>query len=305
MRSPLQRRAVAALSGRLAELHPRGSRPLLDRSGAVLTFEDTLLPHLTSGDADRIRAWFDQGDGDEPAPRPGLQPKAHTAHSSATLAANTFAPFHGRPQDLTIAGLSGFEALRLEARHHPLPEQLDGTGVQHRREANLDAELTGPGVVVGIESKLTEHLAARPTKPLRWEYRRTATVFPLPEPWRDAVRRRQEGSETPTFLDTAQLLKHAVGLCRSAQDGAFGTEHVDLHLIYLYWEPADGDTIEEVVQHRTEVQAFADETRGPGLTFHAVTHRELWEGWAAERALGWVASHARALAERYGIAVGS
>jgi hypothetical protein len=293
--SPLQRSATAELADRLRWLLPRSPLPLIDSSGFVREFRDNLLPHLAGDDAAWIRECFEQGDGDELAPRHGRRPKAHAAYSSATLAANTFAPFRGREHDLTIAGLSGFDALRLEARHHPLPDDVaDG------RAANLDVELTGPGIAVGIESKLTEPLTAHVPRRWRWEYARTETLAPLSDPWRDAIRRRLQGSTTPTFLDAAQLLKHALALARAARAGDLGPSPVDLHLVYLYWEPADVELPDAVLEHRAEVAAFADEVAGHGPTFHALTHQQLWDGWrSAPESPRWLVRHADALEERY------
>lgn len=322
--SPLQRSATVALSDRLRELLPRGPHPAVDRSGYVVELYDNLLPHLSCEQAGWVATQLQQGDGHELAERAdGRPPKAHAAHSSAALAGNTFAGFHGHEADLTLAGLSGFQTLRLEAKHHPLPERVGGSAtgdasapVDERRPANLDAELVGPGVVVGVESKLTEHLAARDRDRWRWEYRRTEVLAPLPAPWRDAIRRRTTGATTPSHLDAQQLLKHALGICRSARDGAFGPDPVDLHLVYLYWEPADGDAIDAVVRHREEVAAFAEEVGGggfgagdahepgPSLTFHATTHRELWDAWeTADAVVPRVARHAAALRERYDVAI--
>jgi hypothetical protein len=248
-----------------------------------------------------------QGDGDELAPRSGgRRPKAHAAHSSAALAANTFAPFHGREDDLTIAGLSGATGLRLEAKHHPLPatEPPAPDEGDARRPANLDAELAGPGIVVGVESKLTEHLTVAEPSRWRWDYRRTAVLDPLPGQWREAIQRHAAGETAPRFLHAAQLLKHGLALCRSAAEGAFGPHPVDLHLVYLYWEPANGGEIDAVLEHREEVAAFAAEVAGPGLTFRACTHQQLWDAWrTGSGSPRWVTDHARALEERYRVAV--
>jgi hypothetical protein len=254
-----------------------------------------------------IREQLEHGDGGELAPRlDGRRPRAHAAHSSATLAASTFAPFLGREHDLTIAGLSGFAGLRLEAKHHPLPVPgpPGSAADDDRRPANLDAELTGRGIVVGVESKLTEHLAAAEHGGWRGEYRRAGVLDPLPEPWRDAIRRRARGGTSQRFLNATQLLKHGLALCRSADDGSFGPDPVDLHLVYLYWEPDNGHEIEAVLEHREEVAAFAAEVGGPGLAFRACSHQQLWDEWrTGSGSPRWLVDHARALEERYRIAV--
>ncbi|CAB4948807.1 unannotated protein [freshwater metagenome] len=286
----------------------KGDRASTLEDGLVDDFRDNLLPHLTDEDERWIREAFEQGDGHELAPRPGRPPRAHASYSSATLAANTFAPFRERADALTFTGLGGFEGVRLEAKHHPLPERLEQGGVlkevANRREANLDAELTGPGVLVGVESKLTEHLRAEEPEALSGHYRRTATLAPLPEQWRAAIRRRMGGSSTAAFLDAAQLLKHGLALSRAAADGAFGPWPVDVHLVYVYWRPSNAEDFEELEAHRAEVDAFAEEVAGEGLTFHAITHQQLWDAWRGDdRSPAWLVHHANAVEQRYGVEI--
>lgn len=299
--SPLQRAAYATLGDRLRASLPRDESSAVDRAGFAAEFYDNLLPHLSCEQAGWITTQLEHGDGGELDERSrGRRPKAHAAHSSAALAGNTFAGFHGNVGDLVLGGLTGFGTMRLEAQHHPL-----APAAEDRRPANLDVELTGPGIVVGVESKLTEHLAPHGADRWRWEYRRTDTLAPLPEPWRDAIRRRATGPAVETFLGAQQLLKHALALSRAARAGAFGRDPVDLHLVYLYWEPADGDAIDEVRRHRAEVAAFAEEVAGDGLRFRALTHRELWEAWEGDSdAPAWLARHVAQLRQRYDVAVG-
>lgn len=299
--SPLQRAASAALADRLRASLADDESSAVDRAGYAAGFSDNLLPHLGCEQAGWVATGLEHGDGGELDERSrGRRPKAHAAHSSAALAGNTFAGFHGHVGDLALGGLTGFRTMRLEAQHHPLPP-----ATEDRRPANLDVELTGPGIVVGVESKLTEHLGPHGPDRWRWEYRRTETLAPLPEPWRDAIRRRTTGPAVETFLGAQQLLKHALALARAAQAGAFGRDPVDLHLVYLYWEPADGDGIDEVRRHRAEVEAFAAEVAGAGPRFRALTHRELWEAWEQDPgAPAWLAGHVAQLRQRYDVAVG-
>lgn len=299
--SPLQRAAYTALGDRLRASLPAEASSAVDRAGYAAEFDDTLLPRLSCEQAGWIATQLEHGDGGELDERSrGQRPKAHAAHSSAALAGNTFAGFHEHVGDLTLGGLTGFRTMRLEAQHHPLPP-----ATEDRRPANLDVELTGPGIVVGVESKLTEHLAPHGPDRWRWEYRRTDTLAPLPEAWRDAIRRRTTGPAVETFLGAQQLLKHALAVSRAARAGAFGPDPVDLHLVYLYWEPADGEAHDEVRRHRAEVAAFAAEIAGAGPGFHALTHRELWDAWEGDPdAPDWLAGHVAQLRQRYDVAVG-
>ena len=118
--------------------HPDTS---LDPKGYVADFRDTLLPQVTLED---FEADLSSGDGNE------LQTKFRAAHSSSGLAVNCFAPFRSRIADLAMPMAAGFDDLRFE-RKCP-------TGLRGGRAPNLDVVLSGPGGVVGIESKLTEQV---------------------------------------------------------------------------------------------------------------------------------------------------
>jgi hypothetical protein len=127
-------------------------------------------------------------------------------HSSSGLAVNCFAPFRRRMGDLMLPGAGGFETLAFERR---CP-----TGLRGGRAPNLDVLLIGPGGVVGIESKLTEHLA-----PHRAEFS-IAYAEQIRDERRDQgyfreMLRLMDRPDSYVWLDAAQLIKHAFGLTRT------------------------------------------------------------------------------------------
>lgn len=72
------------------------------------------------------------------------------------------------------------------------------------------------------------------------------------------------------------------------------------HLVLLYWEPADGDGLPEVRQHREEVaelRARLGDEASP--RFHAVSYAALLRDWEASRP-----GHVAALRARYDVPAG-
>lgn len=229
----LQRRARAALAARMRELLPAEA---MHGSGAhAHAFADALVPTLSAEDVAWAHAHLARGAKGELRPaRAGTVP-AHAAWSSTALVCSAFAPWRSEPRTLRAAGLGGFEEVRLEERLH-IPH---GGGTP-----NLDVALDAPGRVVGVESKLTEHLAPAPARAWRPAYRRPAMAAALDGGWAEVFAALLEERWAPQYLDAAQLVKHALSL-RGAAPAT--------HLVLLFWEPANGDEHREVHAHREEV----------------------------------------------------
>lgn len=214
--------------------------------------------------------------------RAGAVP-AHAAWSSTALVCSAFAGWRAEPAALRIAGLGGFEEVRLEERLH-IPH---GGGTP-----NLDVALPTPDGLVGVESKLTEHLAPRPARAWPPAYRRPAMASVLDGGWADVFAELLEGSWSPRFLDVGQLVRHALSLRRPDEDS---------QLVLLFWEPADGGSLPEVHAHREEVAellARLGDDASPRL--HAVAYAALFDAWAEVRP-----GHVAALRARYEVAAGS
>jgi hypothetical protein len=270
---PTRIRAVQALSQAFRRSHPATS---LDGQGYAADFRDTLLPQVLAED---FEADLSAGDGNE------LATKFRAAHSSSGLAVNCFAPFRGRIADLALPMGAGFDDLRFE-RKCP-------TGVRGGRAPNLDVVLSGPGGVVGIESKLTEYLSPH----------RAVFSPAYAEQIRDA--RRNQGyfremlrlRDHPvhyTSLDAAQCIKHAFGLAHTFPDRP-GT------LLYLFWEPANPDAAPAFAAHRDEIADFSARVAGSSPAFAAMSYPELWQFWQEAEPADWLVRHLGDLRARYGV----
>lgn len=244
---PVRNRALIGLRDALSQLRPD---ILIDDKGYVPSFCDNLLPLVARVD---FEAELGAGDGNE------LKTKFRAAHSSSALAVNCFAPFRTRIADLTLPMSGAFQELQFE--------QKCPTGLRGGRPPNLDVLLSGPTGVVGVESKLTEHLARH----------RAAFSPAYAEQIRDA--RREQGyfsemmrlikaPDSYVWLDAAQLIKHAFGLHHTFRGRP-------VTLLYLYWEPANPDCSPVFAAHRQEIAAFAERVAGSTPTFTAMSYPDL------------------------------
>lgn len=278
MRTSTQLQARAALSARLREqvgsaaLHPGGEH--------ALRFADALVPTLAAGDVEWAHAQLRLRAKGELRPARSGAVSAHAAWSSTALVASAFAAWRRRPAALSLAGVSGFAEVRIEERL-PIPH---GGGTP-----NLDVVLERPDAYVGVESKLTEHLAARPPRPWRPAYHRPSMAAELDGGWAEVFAALLEGTWAPRHLDAGQLVRHALSL----------SARRDAHLVLLYWEPTDGDAVPEVRAHREEVaELLARLGPEPAPRLHAVTWAALLDAWAPA-----VPEHVAALRARYAVAL--
>jgi hypothetical protein len=183
-------------------------------------------------------------------------------HSSSALAVNVFDFWSERPRDplCRVLGLSAaILGLDFEVK---CPTGLGGT------PPNLDLVLTlADGSIVGIESKYTEWMVPKKAmaSALKAKYFDDARGM-----WRrvglDASQRMAEnirgGTETFTWLNAPQLLKHSLGL---------GTQHKsNFALTYLFYD-GPGDTGND---HRTELKRFAEHV-GSELRFRWMSYQDL------------------------------
>ena len=70
-----------------------------------------------------------------------------------------------------------------------------------------------------------------------------------------------------------------------------------------YWEPLNGDTIDEVGAHRAEVADFASRVASSEPTFHALSYSSLFDEWEKLSGRAWLPEHLRALRQRYEVTV--
>lgn len=269
---PVRNRALAGLQNAFVRKRPGIA---IDDKGYTADFRDTLLPLVETED---FVADLSAADGNE------LQTKFRAVHSSSGLAVNCFAPFRRRTTELILPSDGPFEALQFE-RKCPI-------GLRGGRAPNLDVLVRGPHGIVAIESKLTEYLSTH----------RVEFSSAYAEQIRDA--RREQGCfremlrlvdepDSYTWLDAAQLIKHAFGLART-----FGDQPVTL--LYLYWEPANPEVSPVFAGHRQEIAGFAERVAGSTPEFRAMSYPELWRFWREGTPIPeWLTDHFDQLVDRY------
>lgn len=196
-------------------------------------------------------------------------------------------PWLETPGQLSLAGLTGFETVRLEDK---LPIRHGGG------TANLDLGAHGPNLMVGVESKLTETLA--PHEPVSWRrpYLSEQMGELLGGGWAQLFEQSLAGQWQPRHLGLEQLLKHALAINSHAHAR-------QAHLLYLYWEPENADQILELVAHRHEVQQLTERVGDATPRLHTLTYRQLLDQWSQQADPAWLAKHVAQLRERYQIEI--
>jgi len=221
---------------------------------------------------------YEKGGGKE------LELKFRAVHSSAALVANNFARFKKEPLQLSILGQSGFHYLKFEKQ---LPTGLRGT------PPNLDVFLENKDFCVAIESKFLETLSLK--KPhFSTSYSKERLAHCEPQWWGFV----ESAPDTPeAYLDTAQLVKHYLGLIYHFKKNKIDKKPI---LLYLYWNPTNALEIEEYQKHDQELKEFKTKVAGSGVEFKSMSYTELWETWSKEPS---VVEHARHLMERYSVEI--
>ena len=235
------------------------SQTALRPPGYVAALSDNLfLRHLHSDTETEFR----EGDGSELMDVGRRPAKMRALLSSSALAVNFFDAW----RDTSKNGLA--EALGL-------PEPITRLRFEYKclrypvgpRSPNLDLVLTlADGRRVGVESKFAE-----PYRRPGGDALLSPKYFDSPTGlWTHAgLSRAQElANELRArweFLDSAQLLKHLLGL-------ASETGRADTILLYLWFDAAT----EESARHRDEATRFADSVAGDRVAFQAVSYQDLF-----------------------------
>jgi hypothetical protein len=267
----VEARCQRALTEGLRQLRP-DARP--DGRGYV-ELGDNLLPGVILAD---IEGEFRAGAGQE------LAAKMRAPWSSSALAVNSFTPWRPDPGRLRLGGLSGFRRpVRFEA---PCPNGVS------RISPHLDVLVECGERVVGVESKCLEHVRGTQTPAVSPRYLRLRERGD-PRAWSRWFAALEHVGQL-VRLDGYQLVKHVLGLQRTFPGSP-------LTLVYLFWEPSNGDTDPLFAQHRREIGHFAELVRDdPNCQFLALSYAEHW------RELGefadsppWLGEHLGQLRRRY------
>lgn len=288
---PFRRGERARLTGTseqtLKERLERFASHPLDRAGRAPTTDDVLLETVPAAERAAAIADVREGDGGElRQPKDStLAPRFHSARSSCALAVNVFGPWRRDQSSLRISGLGGFTSLQFERR-------CPVVGVTRGTPPNLDVLAEGE-TVVGIESKLIEHISAPPKKAFSDAYARAVDEL-ADEPWRDAVNRLRKGGSGFETFDATQVLKHYLGL--KTRYGERPTV-----IVYLYWEPRDAQQ-RFFAWHREEVREFCRWVAGGDVQFLPLRLSQLLDRWSSLAEPAWLQEHIRLVRERYAVA---
>lgn len=249
---------------------------VIDERGYVDNWRSNLLTGIHPG---LIEMDLSAGKGSE------LKGKFRAAQSSAALAVNVFGPFRDGKAAVQIPGIGD---ARIEQFERTFP-----TGVAGRTPPHLDVAARGEHGVIAIESKGLEFLTPKAAS-FAPAYQQLVRL--VDTPWFSEMQRLRVEPRSYTALDAAQLVKHAFGLLNSVGRGAT--------LVYLFWEPDDGEYHELFRRHREEITRFEEQTRSEDLRFVSLSYPELWETWRGSKREALV-EHADRLRRRYSGRLGS
>ena len=251
----------------------------LNAKGYVAGIEDNLLPEVCVKD---FKADIRKNTGQKPSD-PFL-----AVHSSTALAVNCFAPFRRYIADLSLLGR------KFDQNGQIRFERTCPTGLPGKiRPPQLDVLVQEANTVIGIESKLTEHLGTHRAKfsPSYCNIRKE-----WGETWVLEMQRLKKEPRYYVRLKAAQLIKHAFGLAHTFSDKK-------VTLLYLYWEPVKSKSCPVIAEHQQEVKDFANRIAGSTPHFEAISYTDLWRNWSANAPPDWLVRHIEHLRARYAIAL--
>lgn len=227
------------------------------------------------------------GAGNELKDRGNEPAKFCAAFSSSALAVNVFGPFRRGPQQLDLAGYTGFTKAQFEKR---LPTGLSGT------DPHVDFYAAGSSAVVCVESKFLEILWPKEAK---FADSYSEAIERLAEPaWSAVYLTLKANPQKYRFLDAAQLVKHYLGMRYSL--GHLDTAQV---LMYLYWEPENAEEFDLYLEHRTEVADFNRAIDGGEIAFVSQSYARLWADWRKGSEWDGMIEHLDHLEQRYSFAL--
>lgn len=241
-------------------------------------------PFLPGVPEDHVRAALAAAGGNEIG-----SGKLDSPESSAALAVNAFGWFIEWPADLPP--FPPLADIDWPARHVDVERQMRFPW-RGGRHPWLDAAVETATHLIGVESKRFEPFRDVKTVSLSNAYDREVWgdgMVPFTA-MRDTLR---NGDTAFTYLDAAQLVKHAFGLVTEGR--RVGRAPV---LLYLYAEPATRGaraiTPQTLARHRAEIATFAAALAGAAVRFAACSYREWLAGWT-----GNARHHADALIEQF------
>jgi len=215
-----------------------------------------------------VRKSFEHGSGSELTCKGSHQAKMQAVHSSSVLSVNVFQYWEEKHQVPVIASLCGFcgkdevysETIVFESKNYikgvrGAPPHLDV--LIHNVEGS-------PFKCFAIESKFTEPYNHRKKGEIKAAHLNAEELWVDIPHLHELARALYADHAMHTYLDSAQLIKHILGLKSSYGKTGF-------KLLYLYYDVFG----KESADHRDEINAFADIARSDGVHFSSLTYQEL------------------------------
>ena len=278
--------------GYVKQRRDHGTRCLLPTGTGLIMAQDRFLPGVPGDDIERI---LNAAPGDEIE-----SGKFDSPESSAALAVNTFGFFLHRVADLPL--LPGCERELWPANSLSLEStvRFPWSGGCH---PVLDCLVVTRSALIGIECKRFEPFRDN-KKPANFSNAYWQCVWGRRmsgyERVRDSLR---ENKRLYSFLDAAQLVKHAFALRSEVHRPKphYGLKPI---LLYVYAEPefwpGTGRPVANnaKAQHRDEIARFADFVAGDEVTFLYCSYWHVLEYWLNESDHG-IRAHAEAVIKRF------
>ena len=250
----------------------------IDQRGYVRTPTDNLLPGVAM---EQFEQNLLEGAGDE------LRTKFCAVHSSSALAVNCFAPYVKNLDQISLFDESGASEIRFEKKLPVFPRA---------RAPHLDVWIERNNRVIAIESKFLEYF--KPKRPKKTDFKAAYERLAPPglaekcwwEVYNDAKQRHA------SHLNRVQLVKHYFGMRKYQEKNP-----VQMTLLYVFWEPTNGNVLDECIRHRSEIEAFKKSVEPASkIEFRWMTYSDLWKQWSKIPSLS---KHAADLKARYEISL--
>jgi hypothetical protein len=224
------------------------------KDGYLSDFKDNLVPTVSPPDFEND---LRKGSGKE------LENKFLALHSSSALCVNFFGFFKNHLDKFPFFGETNFVKAEFEKQ---LRTGLGGT------PPNLDFYLENDNYVIGIESKFLEPLT--PKQP-EFSASYSESYLNKLDNGLSKIVNYYLKNNSKAHLDTAQLIKHSIGLLNNRGDKK-------AKLIYVYWQPENFAQIKEYSSHQADLAVFSNLMKGiSNIEFHHTTYGELCKNYIA------------------------
>jgi hypothetical protein len=222
-----------------------------------------------------VQKSFKDGDGSEISGSPGNPAKMQAVHSSSALGVNVFQYWQNIQQASMIAAACGFcrkgsavsEKIAFEEKY-PISDNFD----KFPKAPNIDVVFHNAEASqfkrFAIECKFSEPYSSQKHSGLKPAYlnERDAELKKL---WSNIPKLHEYATsicenEKFTYLHSAQLIKHILGLKRKFDKSGF-------RLLYLWYDVLG----KEGATHRDEIDEFSSIAKADGIYFHSMSYQEL------------------------------